>query len=194
MPKYQKKVINILSDSQIKEIIDFYDINDYIGCRNLLAICMMLDCGLRVSEVSNLCFSDFDVDRRCIIVNGKGQKQRFVPFTDFTLKLYLKLHLLSSNKYPFCDIFGNRLNTNGIIQIVKRLKKSLGYTNLHPHLFRHTFATLYLLNGGNPLSLQIILGHTTLYMTENYVHFANELMISKQKQFTPLSQSKFIRS
>ena len=108
--------------------------------------------------------------------------------------LYNKLISFTDFNYPFCDISGNRLQTNGIIQIIKRLKKSLGYTDLHPHLFRHTFATLYLLNGGDPISLQTILGHTTLFMTENYVHFANQLMITKKMNFTPLANIKINRS
>lgn len=191
MPKYQKKVIHVLNDVQIQEILAYYDTDTYLGCRNLLAISLMLDCGLRVSEVSSLTFSDFDIVNRCILVNGKGQKQRYVPFTDFVLKVYNKLVNFNDFKYPFCDVFGNRLQVSGIVQIVKRLKKSLGYTTLNPHLFRHTFATLYLLNGGDPISLQTILGHTTLYMTENYVHYANELMVAKKMTFTPLTQLKF---
>ena len=101
---------------------------------------------------------------------------------------------LSNFDYPFCDVYGNRLKVNGIIQIVKRLKISLGFSDLHPHFFRHTFATLYILNGGDPLSLQIILGHTTFYMTQQYLHLAQQLMIAKNIEFTPLSHLKTISS
>ena len=194
MPKYQKKVIKILNYEQIKKIISYYDINTFLGCRDLLAISLMLDCGLRVSEVAEVSFSDFDLINRCIVVNGKGQKQRYVPFTDFVFDLYNKLLKLSNFDYPFCDVYGNKLKVNGIIQIVKRLKIGLGFKDLHPHLFRHTFATLYILNGGDPLSLQIILGHTTFYMTQQYLHLAQQLVISKNIKFTPLSHLKTISS
>jgi len=194
MPKYQKKVIHVLNDVQIQEILSYYDTSTYLGCRNLFAISLMLDCGLRVSEVSSLTFSDFDIVNRCILVNGKGQKQRYVPFTDFVLKVYNKLVNFNDFKYPFCDVLGNRLQVSGVTQIVKRLKKSLGYTTLNPHLFRHTFATLYLLNGGDPISLQTILGHTTLYMTEVYVHIAQQIAIARNVKYTPLSNIPFFQN
>lgn len=187
MPKYQKKVIKVLNYEQIQQIINHYDINTYLGCRNLLAISLMLDCGLRVSEVALLTFSDFDIGNRCVLVNGKGQKQRYVPLTDFVFELYNKLRTFNNFQYPFCDKKGNRLSIDGVIQIIKRLKKELKFDSLYPHLLRHTFATLFILNGGNPLSLQIILGHTTFHMTQNYLHLAQQMQISQNNKFTPIS-------
>lgn len=69
----------------------------------------------------------------------------------------------------------------------KRLKKKYNLQEFHPHLLRHSFATLFLLNGGDALVLQEILGHTTLEMTKNYVHIANSISIAKNKRYSPLA-------
>lgn len=82
------------------------------------------------------------------------------------------------------------MTPSGISQILRRIKKEKGFKRLHPHYLRHTFATLFLVNGGDPVHLQIILGHTTLYMTEQYLHLANQMTMNKQKKFSPLSNIK----
>ena len=69
-------------------------------------------------------------------------------------------------------------------------KKEYNFKQLHPHYLRHTFATLFLVNGGDPVHLQLILGHTTLYMTEQYLHLTNQMTLTKQKKFSPLSNIK----
>lgn len=185
--KCDKKTIVVLTNEQIKEILNFYD-DSYFGRRNILIISLMLDAGLRVSEVSNLKFSDFIVSRRLIKVFGKGHKERLVPMTDSIFKYYSQYYYLSKKNSGFLFEENNeKITSSGISQIVRRLKKSLSFDKLHPHYLRHTFATLFLLNGGDPLHLQLILGHTTLYMTEKYIHIANGMTLSRQIKYSPLS-------
>jgi integrase/recombinase XerC/integrase/recombinase XerD len=97
------------------------------------------------------------------------------------------------NSFPpispfFVSELGLPIGQECVKSFFRRMRKDLQIENLHPHLLRHTFATLFLINGGDPLSLQLILGHTTLTMTQKYVHFATELRIANQSIYSPLSK------
>lgn len=185
--KCDKKTIVVLTDDQIRRILNYYD-NSYYGRRNILIISLMLDAGLRVSEVCNLKFSDFIISRRLIKVFGKGHKERLVPMTDSIFRYYCQYYYLRDNHSSYLFEENNEnITPSGISQVIRRLKKNLSFEKLHPHYLRHTFATLFLLNGGDPLHLQLILGHTTLYMTEQYIHIANGMTLSQQIKYSPLS-------
>lgn len=191
--KQMKKTIVVLSPEEIDKLLSSQNEFSLIGIRNLLAISLMLDAGLRVSEVSNLDVTDINKNLGLIRVSGKGQKERLVPLTDSIIKYYDKYIFLTclSDGALFRDFdTGLRITPSGISQILRRIKKEYNFTKLHPHYLRHTFATLFLVNGGDPIHLQLILGHTTLYMTEQYLHLANQMTLNKQKKFSPLSNIK----
>lgn len=196
MPRYQKKVITILNDEELTKIIRSFDITTFAGFRDLFIFSIMLDCGLRLSEVAKLRYKDFDFYNGIIKINGKGQKQRYVPFSDTLKKIfdtYVDFCKGLSNKYLndsfFRTVDDKDITNNTICLIFKRISKKLNIS-VHPHLVRHTFATNFLLNGGDIENLRIILGHTTFYMTEQYLHFANTLHIKNQTKYSPLNKIK----
>lgn len=186
--KCGKKTIVILSKEQIEEIYNYYDENTFYGARNLFLISLMLDCGLRVSEVINLKVNDIKLDFDSIKVYGKGNKERIVPLSSVT-KYYFINYVKSYNicDYLAINIVRSRLTSSGIRRLLLNLRDDLHFEKLYPHYLRHSFATWFLINGGDPVSLQTILGHTTLYMTENYLHIANQIMISMNTKYSPLS-------
>lgn len=183
--KQMKKTIVVLSAEDINKLLNSQNEFTIIGLRNLLAISLMLDAGLRVSEVVNLNVEDISKELGVIKVLGKGKKERLVPLTDSIIKYYDKYVFLASlySGALFLDSdTGLRMTSSGISQILRRIKKEQHFNKLHPHYLRHTFATLFLVNGGDPVHLQLILGHTTLYMTEQYLHLANQMTLQKQKK------------
>ena len=191
--KQMKKTIVVLSAEDINKLLNSQNEFTIIGLRNLLAISLMLDAGLRVSEVVNLNVEDISKELGVIKVLGKGKKERLVPLTDSIIKYYDKYVFLASlySGALFLDSdTGLRMTSSGISQILRRIKKEQHFNKLHPHYLRHTFATLFLVNGGDPVHLQLILGHTTLYMTEQYLHLANQMTLQKQKKFSPLTNIK----
>lgn len=191
--KKVKKTIVVLSDEDINKLLNSQNEFTIIGLRNLLAISLMLDAGLRVSEVVNLNVEDISKELGVIKVFGKGQKERLVPLTKSIVKYYDKYVFLSSfySGALFRDSdTGLRMTSSGISQMLRRIKKEQGFIKLHPHYLRHTFATLFLFNGGDPLHLQMILGHTTLEMVKEYVHLSNLMTLPKQKKFSPLTNIK----
>ena len=191
--KQMKKTIVVLSAEDINKLLNSQNEFTIIGLRNLLAISLMLDAGLRVSEVVNLNVEDISKELGVIKVLGKGKKERLVPLTDSIIKYYDKYVFLASlySGALFLDSdTGLRMTSSGISQILRRIKKEQHFNKLHPHYLRHTFATLFLVNGGDPVHLQLILGHSTLYMTEQYLHLANQMTLQKQKKFSPLTNLK----
>lgn len=191
--KNMKKSIVVLSEDEIQKLLSSQNEYTKIGCRNLLVISLMLDAGLRVSEVSNLKYEDVNKSLGLIRILGKGNKERLVPLTNSITNYFDKYtYLCNITSGDLILDFDNnkKLTSSGISQILRRIKKEYDFKQLHPHYLRHTFATLFLVNGGDPVHLQLILGHTTLYMTEQYLHLANQMTLIKQKKFSPLSNIK----
>jgi site-specific recombinase XerD len=83
-----------------------------------------------------------------------------------------RLNTTHQEFFPSAD--GQPLSYSGLKQIIDRLRRKSGVTRLHPHLFRHTFAVKYLMNGGDLITLQRILGHTTVQVTQMYLHLVDQ--------------------
>lgn len=184
LPRAFKPVIRILSEYEIEKIIKYCRKCGQYATRNELLILLMLDCGLRATEVCTIELKNIDLKNGILIVKGKGNKERIVPIGHKTFE-FMKKHLENcKTKFLFEDRYGNPLNYNSLSCIIKRMKLDTGIENLHAHLLRHTFATLYIVNGGDIKSLQAILGHTSLKMCENYLHLAASYSISQYKKYS----------
>lgn len=189
LPKAKKVIVEILPDDQIRQLFAFCDrnTNKKIALRNKLILSLMVDCGLRVNEVATLRISNIDLKEQILKVTGKGNKERKVPFGDFTLNLLTKyIKRYKSDDLLFINEYGNPFGYFGIKKLFQKLKKYTGNENLHPHLLRHTFATKYLINGGDITSLKMILGHTSLKMVEHYLHLAEQFTVNRYKQYSVL--------
>jgi len=187
LPKAKEVVIDILDDDMINKILKFCDhhTNKKIGLRNKLIISLMLDCGLRINEVVTLKVNNIKLNEHILKVLGKGNKERIVPFGDYTrdlVKEYIKI--AKPKDILFINEYGNPVGYAGVKKLFQKLRKYTKNKDLHPHLCRHTFATKYLINGGDTTSLKMILGHTSLKMVEHYLHLAEQYTIAKYRQFS----------
>lgn len=171
-PKQHFPMIQILTEEEEKRMFDS------CSFRNELVLRLMLYCGLRLSEVSRLSIKD--VFRSYLSVHGKGGKDRLVPLDDH----------LSSALFRFCDDFRAKtlfdMTPNAIRLMIQRVKKSADIPRLHAHLLRHTFATRFILEGGDSMILQQILGHSSINVTQRYVHLANAYKIATGQYKKPL--------
>lgn len=173
--KATKDVIIPLSDTEVKELISYYDNSTYLNCRNKTMLMLMLDCGLRLSEVVNLKISDLDLKNYYLIINGKGSKQRLVPFglsTKKQLKIYMQYRFNLNNTSLFLNQNLSAITTNTIKMLFARLKKQEKFKRIYPHLLRHTFATNFIYAGGNLEVLRVLMGHSTINITQIYIHLA----------------------
>lgn len=190
LPKRKSHIPKIVNPNIIKKILLSANEKNVIDVRNCLIIVLCFDCGLRLSELVRLKVNDFDLYNRVIRITGKWNKQRNVPLTFTVLKYYQNYLILSDNRKNgqlFLTDKKEPITTECIRTLFKHVKKKFNLQDFHPHLLRHSFATLFLLNGGDALVLQEILGHTTLEMTKNYVHIANSINIAKNSIYSPLS-------
>jgi len=192
LPKAKKSVIEILSNREIEVLLYSFNNKKEIGLRNLCIISLMLDSGLRRSEVINLNYDNIHITQGIIKVTGKGDKERIVPIGLYTKKQLIKYMngFRSMPEYEtkklFIDIYKKPITENAIKQLFVRLRKKTGIERLKPHLLRHTFATKYLMNGGDIFSLQQILGHTSLDMVRRYSHLASSYIVHNYKKLSPL--------
>ena len=186
LPKAEKTMIEILTDEESDALLSVFG-DDTLAHRNRAMICLMLDCGLRVSEVAGVGTEDINFASGYIKVTGKGRKQRIVPIGQKVreaLAAYIENRISIENRRSrlFLSIRETPLTPGGIIQLMNRLKNQSGITRLHAHLLRHTFATNFLLHGlGDVYELSRILGHSEIKTTEGYVQLASYYAILRNR-------------
>lgn len=178
--KANKDVILPLSDKEVRLLLSSFDNNSYLSCRDKSICMLMLDCGLRLGEVVNLKINDIDFVNRYFVINGKGSKQRVVPFgssVSFQLSLYFsyRTSISSASTSVFLTKKHTDITHNTIKMMFSRLKKKKGLSRIYPHLLRHTFATNYVYNGGNLEVLRVLMGHSTINITQIYIHLAAQM-------------------
>lgn len=182
--KIAKRNPDFLFLEEMQELLDGIDTNDDLGIRNKAMLELMYASGLRCSEIVNLKLENVDIDNCLLLIHGKGNKDRYVPFHEYAkqwLVRYLedvRINLLDTkepNTYVFLNAHGRMLTNRGVQDIVKRIGKLYDPTKkIHPHTFRHSFAT-HLLNAGADIrTVQELLGHENLSTTQIYTHISKE--------------------
>lgn len=199
LPKASRKVIDVLTDDEIERILTSLSGSEWLTVRNRLIVSLMLDSGLRLNEVVTLRRDQINLKDKYLIVTGKGDKQRIVPFgssTYSTLQLYLSsIASAGSQEYLIIKVSENlcgfeQITHSTVKNMFRRLRARSNVPRLYPHLLRHTFATRYLENGGNIYTLQAILGHSSLEMVKKYLHLASSRIRADFPKFSPLDNIK----
>jgi site-specific recombinase XerD len=187
LPKVPVNLIEPLTRVEIDQLVACQNQLNAVGCRDIAILVVMLDTGIRLSELCELRFEDTHVEEGYLKVMGKGRKERVVPIGASAQKVLWRyiIHfrpepMLKLDDYLFLTLNGNPLHANAVKLLIKRWGKKAGVPRLHAHLCRHTFATNFLIhNCGDVFRLQQILGHTSLEMVRRYVHYASsQIMIS----------------
>ena len=182
--KIAKRNPDFLFLEEMQELLDGIDTNDDLGIRNKAMLELMYASGLRCSEIVNLKLENIDIDNCLLLIHGKGNKDRYVPFNDYAKKWLVRyledvrINLVDKQEettYVFLNAHGRMLTNRGVQDIVKRIGKLYDPTKkFHPHTFRHSFAT-HLLNAGADIrTVQELLGHENLSTTQIYTHISKE--------------------
>lgn len=188
VPKPVKRVVTLYTTQQVQTIFDSITADsDWIVTRNKCIIALMYDSGLRQNEVCTLKRSRIFFDENRMVVRGKGNKERTVPLGALTYRFMVDY----INKCPFNSdlLFVNRrgqpLTCNTVKLFVTKLADKLPF-DLSSHKLRHNFATNYCLDQyeskGNVdiYKLMYLMGHEDIETTERYLHFAMEVVASKE--------------
>ncbi len=194
-PKIGRKLPDTISIDEVDKIIAAIDLSKNEGERNRAIIETLYGCGLRVSELIDLKISDLFFEEGFIKVTGKGDKQRFVPISDYTVKfinIYKDQVRIHQDIKPeatdtlFLNRRGNKLTRAMIFTIVRRLTEAAGIKKkVSPHTFRHSFATHLLENGADLRAIQQMLGHESITTTEVYVHVDRTHLRQVMEDFHP---------
>ena len=178
-PQLGFKLPTVLSVEEIDLILSVIDVSTVEGTRNYAIIETLYSCGLRVSELTNLRFTNLFFDEGFIRVDGKGSKQRLVPISDVAIKKinnYLEhrnklIAKKGSEDYVFISKRGTAISRITVFYYVKKYTEEAGITKtISPHIFRHSFATHLLERGANIRHVQAMLGHEKITTTEIYTH------------------------
>lgn len=199
-PKIGLYLPDVLSHEEVMTIIQSIDLSKPEGQRNRTMVETLYGCGLRVSELINLRLSDLYFYDNFIRVTGKGNKQRLVPISNWTIKfitLYRDSIRVHVNPKPKCEdvLFlnrrGGKLTREMIFIIIKNMAELAGIKKkVSPHTFRHSFATVLLKNGADLRSIQQMLGHESITTTEIYTHLDNKQLRDTIEKYHPFSINK----
>ncbi len=189
-PKVRKKVIEtFLQDTLVALIKATTD--EFTGLRTRAILYTLADCGLRVSELCGLRLPDIYWKTRTMKVIGKGDKERIVPFgtaTERALHAYLgRRGEIPGVNLVFVNVYGQQLTRFRVDHLLKETAAKAGIDGrlVHPHNFRRYFAVSFIRAGGDPFTVQQILGHTDLTMTRRYAELAQSDVVEKHRLFSP---------
>jgi len=196
MPKIGLHLPEVLSVREIDSILDSIDLSQPEGQRNRAMLEVLYSCGLRVSELITLRFSDVYFEEGFIKVEGKGSKQRLVPISDRAIQ-EIKKYLYDRNnvkvKKGYEDVLflsrrGTGLSRIMVFHVIKVQAELAGITkNISPHTFRHSFATHLLEGGANLRAIQEMLGHKQITTTEIYTNIDREFLRKEILEHHPRS-------
>lgn len=185
-PRRERRQIKPMSMTQVVSLMSAADVQ----YRAMLFL--MVDSGLRLSEILGLTMEQLNLIERTVTVFGKGRKERTVPVgaaSEHALVDYLALRGAGGSTL-FIGRSGNALHPRSVQLRLKRYARSVGISGVRvsPHTLRHSFAIQYVRNGGDPFSLQAILGHSTLDMVRNYVNMASRDVCVQHRKFSPMDR------
>lgn len=194
-PKVGKKLPEVLSIEEIDQLIGTIDMSKTEAHRNKAIIETLYSCGLRVSELVNLRFSDLFFEEGFVRVIGKGNKERLVPVSSSVEKEisiyndHIRRHQTikkGDENVVFLNRRGGKLTRVMIFTIIKDLAERIGLQKtISPHTFRHSFATHLLEGGANLRAIQEMLGHESITTTEIYTHLDQRYLKEAILSFHP---------
>lgn len=188
--KTEKRIKPIISEENMQKLLSVPDKRTFTGMRNFCMLMVFYDTLIRLGELTNIRLKNIDFENGTICIFGKGRKERIVPFGASTAK-YLHRYIHKFRKdiqgdVLFCTRDGRILDYRNVARILEKIGKKIGI-HVNPHLIRHSAASHRAMSGMPAFLLQRLLGHTTIQMTQRYVHLVDEEKLKEAfKQYSPL--------
>lgn len=188
-PKKNKSLPKFLSNNEIEQILNNIKIETPAGYRNRVILELLYATGMRISELSNLNFSNLNLEENEITVMGKGAKERIVLVStrakEFLQKYINNVRFMivedgqppeqTENSPVFINKTGYRLQPQSVRAAINDIVKKIELPKkVTPHVFRHSFATKLLENGADLRVVQELLGHASISNTQIYTHISTE--------------------
>jgi integrase/recombinase XerD len=196
-PKPVKNPPEYLTIEEVEILLDMPNEKTVLGLRDKTIMELLYSCGLRISEVVQLQVNSVNFDEGLILVQGKGKKERIVPFGKRAERLlygYLDtvrgtLQKMKRSASLFLNFRGETLSRKGLWRMINGYAKRSGITkHIKPHILRHSFATHLIQNGADLRIVQELLGHSDISTTQIYTHLDRGTLIDMHKKYHPLEK------
>jgi site-specific recombinase XerD len=190
-PAVPEKPVPVVAEDDLRKLLKACSGTDFASRRDKAIISLFVDTGMRLAEMAGITTDAIDLLEREVQVLGKGRRLRklaFVRETHSDLQRYVLArgrHIDSAEPWFWLGKKG-RLTDWGIRQMLSRRCEQAGIGNVHPHLLRHTFAHMYLSNGGNEGDLMKVTGWRSRSMVDRYgSSVATERALLAHQRFSP---------
>lgn len=173
VPKAEKVIKETYTDRELEILLKKPEKNaDFTEYRNWVVSNFLLATGVRSRTLVNIRNRDIDLDNQLVkLATTKAKKQQIIPLSNTLCKIlseYIKHRKGELDDYLFCTWWGGQMLPTGLNQAIREYNLRRGVTKTSIHLYRHTFAKKWILNGGDIFTLQKLLGHSSLEMVKNY--------------------------
>lgn len=175
----------------IQSLLNVLDKHNYSELRDYTIILLMLDTGIRTSELMAICNDDYDSESQSIVIRpevAKTSRSRTLylsAMTNTALKKFMKVKPPEWEKWVFPTRDGKQLHANVLGRNFRKYCERVG-VKFTPYQLRHSFATLYLENGGDLFTLQKQMGHSDLQMTKRYTEISDKLLVECHNNYSPI--------
>ena len=200
IPKVPKRAPSSLSQDEVRQFIAAPSPGDKDFLLNRAVLVLMYSVGLRVSELASLRVENINLERRIVVIPGKGAKERIVPLQDPVIDVLLSYFDEREKLYPESMAPKNNaflkpsasglvpMNVRRIQYLVEKHGKIAGLsTHVHPHLLRHSIATHLIEEGCSVEAVRQTLGHEDLATTSIYLKTASKFLKDEHNKHNPVS-------
>lgn len=184
------------TEKELKKLFGVLDTRQYSGFRDKIIMLLMLDTGIRINEVCNIKIQHLDRNRLTLTIPAevaKNRKSRTLPVSRKVMKMMVELHegnkeYFDEQEHVFLTAYGEPMIPDTFRRRLWKYAEEAGVERATPHMFRHTFARDYLLNGGDLFTLQIILDHADISTTRRYIQMDDKHVKEQHLKFSPASK------
>ncbi len=190
----ERRFIKPITPEQLALILEQINTKNSLGLRDYALTLFLADTGLRLGEALSLKLGEIDWTSNSVLVMGKGRKERRAAFGQKARQALMswvrRRGVMEGSNWLFVSRFGRRLSLCVFEQRMKGYTREAGIAadRLSPHALRHFFALSFLKNGGDVLTLQKLLGHSSLDMVRNYVNMTDDDALAKHRTASPLDR------
>lgn len=188
--KEHGEVIEVLTEEELNQLLNAPDLRTFTGYRDYVILSLFVETGIRISELVGINVEDLNLSNGTIVIKHAKTFQRTVPIQS-RMKDILQRYLLIRGEVEsdalFITVEGNRISNRQIQNRLNVYGKKIG-KKVHPHLLRHSFARLMVIQGTDAFTLMALLGHTDITITKRYVHLFSEDVQEVHKRLSPLNK------
>jgi integrase/recombinase XerD len=192
--KTEEVIKETYTDNELRLLLEKPDLNcsNFANYRNWVIVNFLLATAVRTRSLVNIKVKDIDLDEALVHIRViKNHRQQLIPLSKSLITIlaeYIVYRDGEKDDYLFCNTYSDKLKSSSLNSAIRSYNHSRGVTKTSIHMFRHTFARKWILNGGDSFRLQKILGHKSMRMVRQYVNMYDDDLKKDFNNFNPLEE------